>query len=116
MDFTNVTKALTARGFKVSSFETAKEAAEYLNSQIDGATVGFGGSITLEELGLYALLSGHNTVFSHWHLPEGVDAAALAIVVLLLMMGSLFSWLRQDLAMTFADISDNITDAVIVGK
>ena len=54
MDFTNVTKALTARGFKVSSFETAKEAAEYLNTQIDGATVGFGGSITLEELGLYA--------------------------------------------------------------
>ena len=43
MDFTNVAKALTARGFKVSSFETAKEAAEYLNSQIDGATVGFGG-------------------------------------------------------------------------
>ena len=39
----------------------------------------------------------------------GVAAAALAIVVLLLMMGSLFSWLRQD-------ISDNITDAVIVGK
>ena len=77
MDFTNVTKALTARGFKVSSFETAKEAAEYLNTQIDGATVGFGGSITLEEVGLYALLSGHNTVFSHWHLPEGVDAAAL---------------------------------------
>ena len=37
MDFTNVTKALTARGFKVSSFETAKEAAEYLNTQIDGA-------------------------------------------------------------------------------
>lgn len=77
MDFTNVTKALTARGFKVSSFETAKEAAEYLNTQIDGATVGFGGSITLEELGLYALLSGHNTVFSHWHLPEGGDAASL---------------------------------------
>ena len=46
----------------------------------------------------------------------GGAAAALAIVVLLLMMGSLFSWLRQDLAMTFADISDNITDAVIVGK
>ena len=43
-------------------------------------------------------------------------AASMAIVVLLLMMGSLFSWLRQDLAMTFADISDNITDAVIVGK
>ena len=46
----------------------------------------------------------------------GVAAAALAIVVLLLMMGSLFSWLRQDLAMTFADISDNLTAAVVVGK
>ena len=45
-----------------------------------------------------------------------VAASARAIVVLLLMIGSLFSWLRQDLAMTFADISDNITDAVIVGK
>ena len=66
MDFTNVTKALTARGFKVSSFETAKEAAEYLNTQIDGATVGFGGSITLQELGLFEKLSANNTVFWHW--------------------------------------------------
>ena len=40
----------------------------------------------------------------------------LGLLVLLLMLGSLFSWLRQDLAMTFADISDNITDAVIIGK
>ena len=39
----------------------------------------------------------------------GVAAAALALGVLLMM-------LRQDLAMTFADISDNITDAVIIGK
>lgn len=46
----------------------------------------------------------------------GVAAAALAIVVLLLMLGSLFSWLRQDLAITFADLTDNITDAVIIGK
>ncbi len=44
----------------------------------------------------------------------GVALAALAIVVLLLMLSSLFSWLRQDLAMTFADLTDNITDAVIV--
>ena len=44
----------------------------------------------------------------------GVAAAALAIVVLLLMLSSLFSWLRQDLSMTFADLTDNITDAVLV--
>ena len=44
----------------------------------------------------------------------GVAAASLAIVVLMLMLGSLFGWLRQDLAMTFADLTDKITDAVII--
>ena len=44
----------------------------------------------------------------------GVAAASLAIVVLMLMLGSLFGWLRQDLAMTLADLTDNITDAVII--
>lgn len=44
----------------------------------------------------------------------GAAGAALAIVVLLLMLGSLFSWLRQDLAMTFSDLTDNITDAVFI--
>ena len=44
----------------------------------------------------------------------GVAAASLAIVVLMLMLGSLFGRLRQDLAMTFADLTDNITDAVII--
>ena len=77
MDFTKVKNALTARGFKVSCFESAREAADYLNAQIDGTTVGFGGSMTLKEMGLYDLLSGHNTVLSHWNAPEGVDAAAL---------------------------------------
>ena len=44
----------------------------------------------------------------------GAAGAALAIVVLLLMLGSLFSWLRQDLAMTFSDLTDNITEAVFI--
>ena len=72
MDFTNVKNALIARGFKVSCFETAKEAADYLNTQIDGTTAAFGGSVTLEELKLYELLSAHNTVLSHWHPSAGV--------------------------------------------
>ena len=46
----------------------------------------------------------------------GSAAAALAIVVLMLMLGSLLSWLRQDLTVTFADLTDNITDAVIIDK
>lgn len=44
----------------------------------------------------------------------GVAAASAAIVVLMLMLGSLFTWLRQDLAMTFSDLTDNLTDAVII--
>ena len=44
----------------------------------------------------------------------GVAAAALAIVVLMLMLGSLYSWVRQDLMVTFADLTDNITEAVII--
>lgn len=44
----------------------------------------------------------------------GAAAASLAIVVLMLMLGSLYGWLRQDLAVTFADLTDNITDAVII--
>ena len=42
------------------------------------------------------------------------SAASAAIIVLLLMLGSLYSWLRQDLSVTFADLTDNITDAVII--
>lgn len=40
--------------------------------------------------------------------------AGLAIIVLLLMLSSLFTWLHQDLTMTFADLTDNITDAVFI--
>lgn len=74
MDFTKVKEALTAHGFRVSCFETAAEAAAYLNTQIDGVSIGFGGSVTLHELGLYESLSAHNTVYSHWDLPEGMSA------------------------------------------
>ena len=74
MDFTKAKEALTARGFKVSCFEAAAEAADYLNAQIDGVSVGFGGSVTLHELGLYESLSAHNTVYSHWDLSEGMSA------------------------------------------
>ncbi len=75
MDFTDVKRNLEARGFAVSTFETAEAAAQYLDAQIDGATVSFGGSMTLEALGLYGRLCTHNTIYSHWHVPEGADPA-----------------------------------------
>ena len=39
----------------------------------------------------------------------GVAAASLAIVILMLLLSSLYTWLRQDLQTTFAGISENIT-------
>lgn len=74
MDLTTVKKALEARGFQVSLFETAAQAADYLNAQIDGETVAFGGSMTLEEMKLGESLGAHNTIYSHWHVPAGMDA------------------------------------------
>lgn len=71
MDFAAVRQALEERGYRVTLCPTKEEAAAYLNEQIDGTTVGFGGSVTLQELGLYDSLSKHNAVHNHWRVPEG---------------------------------------------
>ena len=75
MDFTTVKKNLEARGFVVSTFATAKEAADYLNAQIDHSSVSFGGSMTLSQMGLFESLGAHNSMYSHWNMPEGMDAS-----------------------------------------
>ena len=53
MDFSAITDKLRNLGYKVSEFETARDAAEYLGKEIKNKTVGFGGSITLEQMKLY---------------------------------------------------------------
>lgn len=82
MDFQTVTQNLERRGFSVRTFATAADAAHAIDAEIDGKTVGFGGSVTLRELGLYDLLRRHNEVF--WHMQTGDfatcrDAAAAQI-------------------------------------
>ena len=47
--FEKVRKNLEAHGFDVTCFDTAAEAADYLDRRLDGKTVGHGGSITLKE-------------------------------------------------------------------
>ena len=59
-------KNLKSRGFDASCFESGKEAVDYIISQLSGETVGFGGSMTLEALGLYERLNENNKVFWHW--------------------------------------------------
>lgn len=63
--FETVRKKLESNGFTVSVFATGEEAAAYLNREIDGVTVGMGGSVTLGQLGLRESLSAHNTLYSH---------------------------------------------------
>ena len=57
--FEKVRKNLEAHGFDVTCFDTAAEAADYLDRRLDGKTVGHGGSITLKELGLLDRLQSH---------------------------------------------------------
>ncbi len=70
-DFDLLKKNLISLGYTVSCFETAAEAAGYLNAQIHNQTVGFAGSMTLEKMGLYELLGTHNRVYWHHRIPEG---------------------------------------------
>ena len=77
MDFSKVTGNLTALGYKVREFGTAEEAARWLDTEIDCCTVGLGGSETLHEMGLYGMLSTHNTVYSHHVIKDGMTADEL---------------------------------------
>lgn len=69
MKFDTVQSNLEKLGYTVRTFATGAEASAYLNTAIDGVSVGFGGSCTVQELGLYDSLATHNEV--HWHWAEG---------------------------------------------
>ena len=73
MDINTILKNFERKGYKASYFDTAKEAAVYLNQNIDGKTVGFGDSKTLFDMGLFDLLSTHNEVIDPMHPEEGKD-------------------------------------------
>lgn len=75
MDFTVLKENLEKLGYQVTEFATKEEASEYLDCNIDGKTVGFGGSMTLKEMGLYEKLESHNRVLWHWNVLEGSTGA-----------------------------------------
>ena len=74
MDLDQVRKNLESRGFRARVFRTASEAADYLDSVIDGTAVSFGGSVTLQQMGLAERLEKHNEMPDYWNVPEGADA------------------------------------------
>ena len=72
-------EALKQRGFEVTSFETAQEAAAFVLANVpEGLDVAVGGSMTVKQLGLHERLRerGH-TVLWHWEVPPQERPALL---------------------------------------
>ena len=78
--FTKVSEKLKALGYQVTVFDTAAQAADYLCGQIKDTTVAFGGSCTLQEMGLYERLQESNNVLWHWKPAEGQNAGAVRLM------------------------------------
>ena len=74
MDIEKLKKNAEGRGFSFRYFATGAEAADYLTGELAGMTVGFGGSGTLDAIGLYDRLKAvcPDVV---WHWREEPDAA-----------------------------------------
>ena len=69
MDMETVLTNLKRRGFEARYFDEAEEAADDVAGSLSGQTIGFGGSVTVESLGLYERLGQNNTVLWHWKEP-----------------------------------------------
>lgn len=69
-------EALGKKGFHVQVFDTASVAKEAALQLIGTGSVGIGGSMTVQEMGLYeTLLEQGNAVYWHWKTPPEERAA-----------------------------------------
>lgn len=66
MELQTTVENLRHRGFLVSVYNTGEEAAAAIAGALHGKTIGIGGSVTIDTLGLYPRLSRDNTVYWHW--------------------------------------------------
>ena len=70
MNIEKTIKNLKLRGFEVSFFENKEAASDYLLSQIKNTTVGIGGCLTADQMGLYEkLIEAGNDVAWRWRTP-----------------------------------------------
>ena len=79
-DLEKTGKNLEGRGFRVHRFASGAKAAEFLVQTLHGTSIGIGGSVTIDTLGVYDRLCGRNEVFWHWknHAPETRERAGKA--------------------------------------
>ena len=79
-DLEKTRKNLEGRGFRVHRFASGAEAAEFLVQTLHGTSIGIGGSVTIDTLGVYDRLCESNEAFWHWknHAPETRERAGKA--------------------------------------
>ena len=79
-DLEKTGKNLENRGFRVHRFASGAEAAEFLVQTLNGTSIGIGGSVTIDTLGVYDRICESNEVFWHWknHAPETRERAGKA--------------------------------------
>lgn len=70
MDFSAIKQNLENHGFIVTCFDCSQDACDYLDKQIDGKSVGFGGSVTLDQIGVLKRLETHNKVLYRFDNPD----------------------------------------------
>lgn len=107
-------KNLEANGFKTSFFATAAEAADYLCSSIKGKTVGFGGSATLDAMGVYERLSAENDVAWHWKWADKDAARAKAAEAAVYLSSA--NAVSETGAIVNIDATGNRLDGTLYGK
>lgn len=78
MDIQNTIEALKKKLYTVTFFKTADEAADYLDSHIDGQIVGFGDSRTMIDMELYIRLSKHNEVYDPYQGKDNDEFLSIA--------------------------------------
>lgn len=77
MDYTEIRSNFEKHGFTTQLFQTPEEVRDYFKGLLENQTIGFGGSVTLRELGLFETLSERNAVV--WHNKvESFDVRRLA--------------------------------------
>ena len=62
-------KNLENWGFRAHVFATGAEAADYLAQTLHNTCIGIGGSVTIDEIGVYDRLSADNDVICRWKKP-----------------------------------------------
>ncbi|MCD8352058.1 MAG: lactate utilization protein [Planctomycetaceae bacterium] len=77
MDYDLVKGNFEKHGFTTRLFATGAEASDYFAAQYTGRAIGFGGSMTLRQIGLHEKLSVNNAVVWH-HQPPGDEIRRLA--------------------------------------